>query len=588
MFNADDKPEPARVEATKRSALIWIATLMTLGIGVANLYSVARPPAYHRLSRLLQEALPLEWRHAPRSATLLLGLALVISAINIYRRKRRAFQIVLPLALGSFFLNLVSGHHYAQAALSSLLVGVLLQARHNFTVRSRRPDVRLILLRLAVAVGAAFSYGVAGFWLLDEREFAINFHWSDSIVRTMRYLTLMGDPALAPHTQHAAWFLDSLYLVTSAVIVYAVVSLFRPILYRIRMQPLERARAEQVIARHGRSSLDYFKTWPDKSYFFSSTGNTVVAYGVGSNFAVALGDPVAPEGEIETTIAEFRRYCEDNGWGVGFHQTLPDFLPAYQRQGFKKLKIGDDALVDLTSFNLNGTAAKRLRKKVNQLEKSGIHVCQYAPPVPAAVIAGLRKVSDEWLQIPGRRERAFTLGRFEPDYVRSTAVLTAEDERGRVLAFVNLIPSHHAGEATIDLMRHRRDAPNGVMDYLFAKIFLHCRAQGFTRFNLGMAPMSGFQPREQASAAERAVHAFFQRLNFLFSFAGLKQFKGKFATSWEPRYVVYRNVLDLPRFGLALSRVSKLDAAEAEKITPEEKVDLSWQNEESNKRRRTR
>lgn len=578
MFEANETLE-ARVEAAKRSTLIWIATLMTLGSGLANLYAVARPPAHHPLPRFLQE-LPLEWLNAPRSATLLLGLALVISAINIHRRKRRAFQIVLPLALGSVFLNLIGGHHYAQAACSLLLVGVLMPARRSFTVRSRKPEVRLIIFRMAVAVAAAFSYGVAGFWLLDERDFGVNFHWSDSIARTLRYLTLVGDPTLAPHTRHAAWFLESLYLVTSAVIVYAVVSLFRPILYRIRMQPLERARAKQIISRHGRSSLDYFKSWPDKSYFFSSTGNTVVAYGVGSNFAVALGDPVAPEEEIEATIAEFRRYCEDNGWGVGFHQTLPDFLPAYKRQGFKKLKIGDDALVDLTSFNLDGKGAKRLRQKVNQLEKFGIHVCQYAPPVPAAAIARLRGVSDEWLQIPGRRERAFTLGRFEPNYVRSTAVLTAEDEQGRMLAFVNLIPSHHAGEATIDLMRHRRDAPNGVMDYLFAKLFLHCRAQGFTRFNLGMAPMSGFQPREQASAAERAVHAFFQRLNFLFSFAGLKQFKGKFATSWEPRYVIYRNVLDLPRLGLALSQISELDEAEAEKIAPEEKVELCRQDEE--------
>jgi lysylphosphatidylglycerol synthetase-like protein (DUF2156 family) len=163
MFEADKKAETTRAVAAKGSALIWIAALMTLGSGLANLYSVATPPAHHHFSHILQGAFPLEWLHAPRSATLLLGLALVISAINIHRRKRRAFQIVLPLALGSVFFNLIPGHHYAQAASSLLLAGVLLLTRRSFTVRSRKPEVRLILFRIAVAAAAAFGYGVAGF-----------------------------------------------------------------------------------------------------------------------------------------------------------------------------------------------------------------------------------------------------------------------------------------------------------------------------------------------------------------------------------------------------------------------------------------
>jgi phosphatidylglycerol lysyltransferase len=98
----------------------------------------------------------------------------------------------------------------------------------------------------------------------------------------------------------------------------------------------------------------------------------------------------------------------------------------------------------------------------------------------------------------------------------------------------------------------------GVMDYLFVKLLLRDRAEGYTRFNFGMAPVSGFREREEASAMERAVHQFFQRLTFLFSFGGLKAYKAKFASQWEPRYVIYRHALDLPRVGIALGEVSKL------------------------------
>ena len=97
----------------------------------------------------------------------------------------------------------------------------------------------------------------------------------------------------------------------------------------------------------------------------------------------------------------------------------------------------------------------------------------------------------------------------------------------------NIVPSYRPGEATIDLMRRRSEAPNGIMDYIFAKLLLHNKEMGFERFTLGMAPMDGFHHGEQASPEERAIHAFFQHLNFLFSFKGLLTYKAKFATSWE-------------------------------------------------------
>jgi phosphatidylglycerol lysyltransferase len=121
-----------------------------------------------------------------------------------------------------------------------------------------------------------------------------------------------------------------------------------------------------------------------------------------------------------------------------------------------------------------------------------------------------------------------------------------------------VIPSYRKGEATVDLMRHRINTPNGIMDYLFVKLFLRNKDQGFDRFNLGMVPMTGFQPHEEASPEERAIHVFVQHLNFLFSFKGLLAYKAKFATSWEPRCAVYRTPLDLVRLAFALNRVSEV------------------------------
>lgn len=546
-----------------RLVLVWVAALVTLGSGLVNLFSVIGPSLPERRA-ILRELFPLEFLHLSRFLTLLIGFALVISSVNIYKRKRRALQLVVLLACLSVVFHLTKGLDYEEATFSVVLVGLLVLERRHFTVRSSVPNLQHGFMRLGAALVVAFAYGVAGFWFLDPREFGINFNIVESIRLTWSFLTFAGDPRIIPHTHYAAWFLDSLYVISATAIGYSLFAVFRPAVYRFAMLPHERARAAELVSRHGRSAQDFFKHWPDKSFYFSPSENCFVAYRVGASFAVALGDPVGPAEEIEPTARGFAEFCQENDWRVAFYQTLPDFLETYRRLGFRKLKVGDDAIVDLLKFNLDGKAMKKVRYYCNQMEKAGIRVGSYEPPVPEGILAQCADVSDDWLQIPGRRERGFTLGCFQTDYVRSTPAITAEDAAGKVLAFMNLVPSFCPKEATIDLMRHRRDAPNGVMDFLFVRLFERCKGKGFERFNLGMAPMAGFQEREDAAIEERAIHTFFQQLNFLFSFSGIRQYKAKFATFWEPRYAVYRSPLDLPRLARALARISQLSEQELE------------------------
>ncbi len=539
----------------RRSWTVLLVTLLTLGSGLLDLYSVTGRALPERV-QALRRIFPLEFLHLSRTATLLIGFALVISSLNIYRRKRVAWWAVMLLASASVLFHLTKGVDYEEAGFSALLVAVVAATRRNFTVRSRLSGWPAALRHSLLALVLAAAYGVAGFWLLEPREFGINFDWKDSLVRTMRFLTFAGDPSLTPHTRYAAWFLDSLYWCGAAACLYAGFALFRPVLYRFGTHPHEVELAKAILAKHGRCPQDFFKARPDKSFFFDA--GSFLAYRVGASFAVVLGDPVGPEQELETVIQKFAALCRDNDWGLGFYQVLPGFLEIYQRQGFKKLKVGDEAIVDLSQFTLEGKAGRQFRSKVNILEKAGVRTSYYEPPIPPGVLSQLKEVSDEWLQFPGRRERQFTLGLFDEDYVSSTPVLTAEDGTGRVLAFLNMVSSYRKGEATVDLMRRRTEAPNGLMDFLFVKLFLRMKEEGFERFNLGLAPMAGFQEQEEASPEERAIHAFFQHLNFLFSFKGLLAYKAKFASSWEPRYVIYKRALELPRLAIALSRVSEL------------------------------
>lgn len=532
-----------------------------MGSGLLNLYSVTRRISpYNRF--ILREIFPLEFIRLSRFLTLLIGFALAVSSINIYKRKKRAFQVVAYLSALSVIFHLTKGLEYREALFSLILLTVLLLYRHSFTVRSSIPDFQSVSLTLLVVTAVAFGYAVFGFWILDKRDFEINFTLADSVYRSLLFFSLVGDPQISPHTHHARWFLDSLYLMTAATVGSAAYTLYRPVVFKFRTRPRELAHARDLLAKYGRSSLDFFKVWPDKSYLFSASENCFISYRVESNVAIALADPVGPDEEIADTVGSFVELCEENDWMVVFHQTLPDFLPIYESYGFRKLKIGDEGIVDLTNFSLAGRRMKRLRNNVHRLENNGVHIVQYNDLIPEELIVQAREVSDEWLQIPGRRERSFTLGRFDEEYLRSTPLFCALDQNNMLLAFVNLIPSYRAGEATFDLMRYCTAAPKGTMDYLLVKLLNCQRKRGYTRFNLGMAPVAGFQEHEEAAPEERAVHFFLQRMNFLFSYEGLRQHKAKFASFWEPRYCIYKNVRQLPRMALALAKVTELKGQE--------------------------
>jgi len=542
-----------------RSRIIAIrfVFLITLGSGLLSIYSVVRPIIPDRI-QIVQNFFSLEFIHLSRLLTLLMGFILVISAINIYKRKKRAYYLVLAISAFSIIFHLTKGLNYEEAIVSAVLLLTLLLSRKYFTVKSSIPNLTLGLMRFVTALTLTFTYGTAGFWYLDRRDFGINFHIGYAIKETFKYLTLVGDSTLIPHTIYARWFLDSLYFMTIISLVYAFYALFRPVIFRFRTLPHEREQARNIVETHGRSALDFFKFWPDKSLFFSTSQNSFISYRVANNFAIALADPVGPAQEVKPILEDFKNYCVDNDWRISFHQTLPEFLPIYESLGFRKLKIGDDAITDLTTFNLEGKERKDFRYIIRKIEETGITFKQYQPPITEELLTKLKAISDDWLKIPGRRERQFTLGFFEPDYISGTPIYTAEDNTGEIHAFLNQIPSYLKGEATIDLMRRGTNSPNGIMDYLFVKLILSLKSEGFNRFNLGMAPMSGFQEDEEASVEEKAIHYFFQHLNFLFSYQGLKKYKAKFATFWEPRYVIHQNPLDLPRMIMALREISEV------------------------------
>jgi len=237
---------------------------------------------------------------------------------------------------------------------------------------------------------------------------------------------------------------------------------------------------------------------------------------------------------------------------------LPDLVPMYRGLSLRVIKVGEEAVIDLNRFCTVTVERKEFRRIRRKFGADGYVLNHYVPPHPPELLHEVEQVSREWLALPGRRERGFTLGRFERGYIGRMPLFVLRDPAGQGIAFVNEIPAYVEGEATIDLMRHRVGIPNGAMDYLFMELMLVLKEQGYQRFNLGLAPFAGVADRPGASIEERALHQFFEHLNRFFSFKGLRNYKAKFDPVWEERYLVFQGGPPaLVRVGIAMARITE-------------------------------
>jgi phosphatidylglycerol lysyltransferase len=119
--------------------------------------------------------------------------------------------------------------------------------------------------------------------------------------------------------------------------------------------------------------------------------------------------------------------------------------------------------------------------------------------------------------------------------------------KGTIVAFANLYKSSEQEEISIDLMRHTDGAPKGIMDYLFAELFLLGKQQGYRYFGLGMAPLSGLEHHALATIWHKIGNLIFRFGDEFYNFDGLRHYKEKFHPEWESRYLAAPGGLALPR-----------------------------------------
>ncbi|GAB1542169.1 hypothetical protein NUACC21_48430 [Scytonema sp. NUACC21] len=536
---------------------LWSAALLTGLVGVVNLVS-AVTPNLHARTNWLKEFFPFDIRASGHIFAALTGFILLTLATNLLRRKRVAWLLTIALLVISIVSHLIKGLDYEESLLSGVLLVQLLLMRHLFKARSDRPSIAQGIKVLFGALLFTLAYGTIGFYLLDGK-FSENFNWSEAIGQTLAMFFTEDNAGLQPKTRFGDFFADSIYIIAASTITYALFMLLRPVFLRDTATLRERQQARDIVEKYGRSSLAALTLLSDKSYFFSPSGKSAIAYVPKGRGAIALGDPIGPPEDCKEIITSFQIFCQQNDWHPAFYQTLPDNIDIYKSLGFQVLKIGEEAVVDLHTFTLQGKAGKNLRAAVNKMTKQGYEVKFFQPPISDGLLRQLKTISDEWLQMVQGSEKKFSLGWFDEDYLRQCEIAAVQTSHGEIVAFANILSEYQLNEITLDLMRHRKSAENGTMDFLFISMFQHYKEQGYDGFNIGLSALAGVGETQESRRLEKVLRYLYNHLERFYNFQGLHAYKDKFHPRWESRYLIYPGLATLPDIVVALIRADSGD-----------------------------
>jgi lysylphosphatidylglycerol synthetase-like protein (DUF2156 family) len=268
-------------------------------------------------------------------------------------------------------------------------------------------------------------------------------------------------------------------------------------------------------------------------------------------------DPIGPETDRTRAWTRFRRFADARGWTVAVLGAGSEWLPTYRVSGMHEMYVGDEAIVDVTSFDLAGGRSKGLRQAVNRIANRGYTATFHDPRTCGK---GLEEALSSVMTKSrrGGKERGFsmTLGRlFNPDD-KDLLIAVAHGPDGTPVAFCQYVPAPGIKGYSLDLMRRDDgDHPNGLVDFLVVSTIRHLRERGNKGLGLNFATMRAVLAGEgDSDASQRLKRWIVKQMSGSMQIESLWRFNAKYHPTWLARYVVYEAPELLPAVAVAIAR----------------------------------
>ncbi|MRX40974.1 bifunctional lysylphosphatidylglycerol flippase/synthetase MprF [Flavobacterium sp. LC2016-23] len=532
-----------------------VPSFLLFVLGLINIISVLTPAISERL-HILENIIPVSAIKASNYFVITAGLFMLVNAAFMLKGLRTAWWFAILLTGISVIGHLTKAIDYEEAVIALIVLISLIVTRKEYYIKSNSKLQSIGLKTVLISIAAVLVYAVLGFYFLDKKHFNIEFNWLESIKYALQNYFLVGSSDLVPLDHFARRFLLSINICGFLSLGFLVFALIRP--YTLKKEAVEDdfATANAILNEYGTSSLDYFKTYGDKIIFTANGKKAFLAYRVADNFAVVLENPVAASAvEMKQCILEFDAYCYNNGLRSIYYRVPEENLDLFSSLQKKSLFIGQEGVVDLSAFSLEGSSKKSLRNAVSKVKEKGFTSKIHTAPLKDGLLQKIKAVSDEWLISTGRSEIVFSQGLFDWEELRHQTIITVENPEEKIVAFLNVIPDYAKGEGTYDLIRKTNDAPNGIIDFILLELFSYLKSQNCTSVNLGLAAMSGIE--EANTFPEKSMKFAYERIKYFSHYKGLRDFKEKFSPVWYNKYLVYSHDYDLLQAPIVLNKVVK-------------------------------
>ncbi|WP_119291177.1 phosphatidylglycerol lysyltransferase domain-containing protein [Streptomyces sp. YIM 130001] len=495
------------------------------------------------------------------------GAFTLFLAITLRRRKRAAW--ILNMVLSGLFLLLLAGsmllpeirrhpQNWASLAITAGFVAALAAGRSEFYAKGDRANPKLAA---AVAGAGLLVCSLTAALLVSATNEAPDAARSTFAERwgygTMR-LASLADDSPVPHISTPAWVHIALNVLSTALLLAVLYAAFRSRRATDPPTAADEARLRELLARHGdRDSLGYFALRRDKSVVLSPSGKAAVAYRVVGGVSLAsgdpLGDPEAWPGAIEPWLAEAR----EHGWLPAVMGASEEGGTCYARHGLDALELGDEALVEIADFTLEGRAMRTVRQAYNRVVRAGYTVrIRRHEEIGAAELALLTERADDWRD--GTTERGFSmaLGRLGDPGDGRCVMLECRDGEGELRALLSFVPWGEKG-LSLDLMRRDRDSENGLMEFMVIELLQRADEVGITQVSLNFAMFRSVFERGSRIGAGPVLRLWRSLLSFFsrwWQIESLYRANAKYRPVWEPRFLLFERSADLLRIGLAAAR----------------------------------
>ncbi|MFC4223854.1 phosphatidylglycerol lysyltransferase domain-containing protein [Lysinibacter cavernae] len=332
---------------------------------------------------------------------------------------------------------------------------------------------------------------------------------------------------------------------------------------------LDAASITDLITAQGGGTLSWMATWKSNQYLATNDGQGFIAYQEHSGVALALGDPIVPDGGMGTAVAEYIRFTDRAGltpalFSVG--KATVDAAPT----DWSCIQVAEDTIIDLPELEMKGKSWQPIRSSLNRAEREGISFrMSNLNEESWAVLAQVRAISEGWVGDKALPEMGFTLGGVDEALDPNVRVGIAIDEDGSLHGVTSWLPVYGRGGVvrgwTLDLMRRREGGFKPVMEFLLISSALTFKDEGAEFASLSGSPLA-HSGTGNVGKFEGLLDAMSGMLEPFYGFQSLHTFKAKFAPRYEPMYLLYRDEADLPRISIGLIRAFVPSASTAELV----------------------